>query len=190
MAIYTKRGDKGTTSLPFEVRRRSKSNCRVRALGEIDELNSLIGAVVAFSTSQRISSLLIAVQHDLFRVQLDLASKGKIFKESHITPIGQSHITRLEKQIDAMQAKLTPLSMFILPGGSRAGALAHVARAVCRRAERELAALKAKERINPDVAKYMNRLSDFLFVIARFLNKQKGYKESYPDYYQGSIKQG
>lgn len=181
--IYTKKGDKGTTKLPYDIRKRSKSHCRVRSLGEIDELNSLIGAVIAFTRPSDIKAVLLQVQHDLFRVQMDLASKGKVFKEKGITPITEERVSWLEKRIDAMEKELKPLTMFILPGGSEAGALAHVARTVCRRAERELAALKKREKVNPDVAKYLNRLSDFLFVAARVINSKEKSKEIYPDYY-------
>lgn len=186
MAIYTKKGDKGTTKLLYDARKRSKSSCRVRSLGEIDELNSLIGAVVSLTREQKIRRLLTQIQHDLFRVQMDVASKGLAFKEKDIKPITEEKVVWLEKHIDDMQTKLFPLDKFILPGGTPAGAFCQVARAVCRRAERELSALKAKEKVNPDIAKYLNRLSDFLFVTARFLNKKSGQKETHPDYYESS----
>lgn len=183
MVIYTKKGDKGTTKLPYDTRKRSKSHCRVRSLGEIDELNSSLGAVTAFVKDKGVRDMLTQVQHDLFRVQMDLASKGAVFKERHIKPITEEKVKWLERHIDGMEKELTPLSLFILPGGSPAGALAQLSRAVCRRAERELAALKKKEKVNPDVIQYMNRLSDFLFVVARFINKKEGEKETHPDYY-------
>ncbi|MBI3335680.1 MAG: cob(I)yrinic acid a,c-diamide adenosyltransferase [Candidatus Portnoybacteria bacterium] len=184
MVIYTKKGDKGTTKLPYDTRKRSKSHCRVRSLGEIDELNSAIGAACAFTKEKGVRDMLAQVQHDLFRVQMDLASKGAVFKEKSIKPIADQKVKWLEKRIDEMQEKLTPLSTFILPGGSPAGALAQLSRAICRRAERELAALRKKEKVNPEVVKYINRLSDFLFVIARFINKKEGEKETHPDYYK------
>lgn len=186
MVIYTKKGDKGTTKLSYDTRKRSKSHCRVRSLGEIDELNSAIGAVSAFVKDKGVRGMLAQVQHDLFRVQMDLASKGAVFKEKNIKPIGEEKVKWLEKKIDAMQEKLSPLTIFILPGGSPAGALAQLSRAVCRRAERELAALKKKEKVNPDVVKYLNRLSDFLFVTARFINRKEGSREIYPDYYRAN----
>lgn len=183
MPIYTKKGDKGTTKLPFDARKRSKAHCRVRALGEVDELNSLIGVIISFITSYKIKEMLLTVQHDLFRVQMDLASKGKMFEEKHLKPIAEDKVTWLEKKIDTMTTKLAPLSKFILPGGSHAGAFAQLARAVCRRAEREIADLKKKEKVNPALVQYMNRLSDFLFTVARFINKGTGQKEINPDYY-------
>ncbi|MEK7603647.1 MAG: cob(I)yrinic acid a,c-diamide adenosyltransferase [Patescibacteria group bacterium] len=186
MPIYTKKGDKGGTKLPYDKRNRSKSDCRVQSLGEIDELNSLIGAVIAFSDKKRINALLSRVQHDLFRVQLDIASKGEIFRDKKINPISADNIAWLEQQIDALSKKLPELSMFIVPGGSKAGSLSQFARAVCRRAERELSGLNKKEPVNPQALAYINRLSDFLFTIARFINHQEHFKENYPDYYKNN----
>ncbi len=188
MPIYTKKGDKGTTKLLYDARKRSKSSCRVRSLGEIDELNSFVGAVNALVKEKKIKEMLTKVQHDLFRVQMDVASKGKALAQEYITPISEEHVLWLEKHIDAMQSTLTLLNKFILPGGSPAGSLCQVARAVCRRAERELTALKEKEKVNPAIAKYLNRLSDFLFVTARFINKEERKKEIFPDYYSANKK--
>jgi len=182
--IYTKKGDRGTTGLTYDTQRRSKSNCRVQSLGEIDELNSLIGVIIAFCNQREIKKMLLRVQHDLFRVQLEVSSQGKIFADKHITPITKTHVRWLEECIDVLGRKLTPLAMFILPGGSKAASLVQLSRTVCRRAERELSGLNEKEPVSVAVLAYMNRLSDFLFTIARFINKQERKKERYPDYYK------
>lgn len=184
MPIYTKKGDKGGTGLTYDTQKRSKSNCRVQSLGEIDELNSLVGVIIAFCKQKLVKNLLSRVQHDLFRVQLEVSSQGKVFLDKGIRPITAKNIAWLETHIDTLSRKLTPLAMFIIPGGSKAGALGQLARAVCRRAERELTSLNEKEPVSPQVLAYMNRLSDFLFVIARFINKQERKKEIYPDYYK------
>lgn len=184
MPIYTKKGDTGTTSLPYDARKRSKKSPRVAALGDIDELNSAIGAIIAFDAKKIAGKLLTRVQHDLFRAQMDIASKGKIFEEKRITPITEKNVIWLEKTIDELDKKLPHLHKFILPGGSKAGALAHLARAVCRRAERSVVALKEKEAVRTDLVKYLNRLSDFLFIIARHINYKEKSKETHPDYYK------
>ena len=183
MPIYTKKGDKGATKLLYDTRKRSKSSCRVQSLGEIDELNSLIGVVIAFTKQKKINALLSQVQHDLFRVQLEISSKGGVFADKKIKPISIDNVAWLERHIDALSKKLPALAMFIVPGGSKAASLAQLARAVCRRAERELAGLNKKEPVSPQVLAYINRLSDFLFTLARFINHQERFKESYPDYY-------
>lgn len=157
----------------------------MQSLGEIDELNSLIGVSIAFSKQKKINALLSQVQHDLFRVQLEISSKGAVFGDKKIKSIGLDNVAWLERHIDALSKKLPALAMFIVPGGSKAGSLSQLARAVCRRAERELSGLNKKEPVNAQVLAYMNRLSDFLFVVARYLNKQRKVKESYPDYYKG-----
>lgn len=154
------------------------------ALGDVDELNSAIGAIIAFDTKKIAARLLTRVQYDLFRAQMDIASKGKIFREKHIAPLTEENVKWLEKTIDDIDKKLPPLHQFILPGGSKAGALAHIARAVCRRTERSIAILKEKEAVNPDLVKYVNRLSDFLFMIARYINYKEKNREMFPNYYK------
>lgn len=186
MPIYTKKGDKGTTGLTYDTQKRSKSNCRVQSLGEIDELNSLVGVIIAFCKDNEARTLLERVQHDLFRVQLEVSSQGKVFDDKGIARITTQHIHWLEEHIDTLQKKLLPLAMFIIPGGSKAASLTQLARAVCRRAERELSGLNEKGPVNAEVLAYMNRLSDFLFTLARFLNKKARIKENYPDYYNSS----
>lgn len=186
MPIYTKKGDRGGTKLHYDKRERSKSSCRVQSLGEIDELNSLIGVVIAFSDKKRINALLSQVQHDLFRVQLEISSKGEVFSDKKIKPISAENVAWLERHIDALSKKLPALAIFIVPGDSKAGSLSQLARAVCRRAERELSGLNKKELVSPQTLVYMNRLSDFLFTVARFINHQERFKESYPDYYRNN----
>jgi len=184
MPIYTKKGDKGTTKLPFDKRKRSKASCRVQALGEVDELNSLVGVIVSFLKDDTpLRKWLVKIQSELFLAQMDIASKGKTFEDRKIKPLTEKHVKQLEKEIDEMTSKLPPLSKFILPGGSHAGAFCQLARAVCRRTERELAQLKRKEKVNPAVVQYLNRLSDYLFTSARFINFNAGAPESNPNYY-------
>lgn len=156
-------------------------------LGDVDELNSAIGAVIAFDAKKIANKFLTRIQHDLFRVQMDIASKGKVFKEKSIAPITKKQIKWLEETIDELNKKLPPLHQFILPGGSKAGALAHIARSICRRTERSIAILKEKEAVNPGLIKYVNRLSDFLFMVARYINYKERSKEIPPDYYQKKI---
>lgn len=185
MPIYTKKGDKGTTKLPFDKRKRSKASCRVQALGEIDELNSLVGVIISFlQKNAPTKERLVRIQSELFLAQMDVASKGKIFEDGKIKPLTEAHVARLEKEIDEMTGQMPPLSKFILPGGSRGGACAQLARAVCRRAERELASLGKKEPVNRMVTQYLNRLSDYLFTVARFINFKEKIVESNPNYYR------
>ncbi len=183
MPIYTKKGDKGTTKLPFDKRKRSKASCRVQALGEIDELNSLIGVIISFCTDKRINERLTRLQSELFLAQMDVASKGKVFDDKKIAPLTEQHVFTLEKEIDEMTKILPPLTKFILPGGAPSAAFAQYARAVCRRAERELAALKKTEHVTPAVTQYLNRLSDYLFTTARFINFKEKITEANPNYY-------
>lgn len=161
--IYTRTGDDGTTALA-DGTRVPKDSPRVDALGEIDELNSAVGLVLAEDLSEPIRASLLAVQHDL----LDMG--GELCLPGHDI-ISSAHVTRLEKELDVLNAALPPLEDFVLPGGSRAAAAAHLARTVCRRAERSLAALARQESVPPLLLRYLNRLSDLLFVTARALNR-------------------
>jgi len=173
------------TKLPFDKRKRSKASCRVQALGEIDELNSLVGVIISFlQKNAPVKERLVRVQSELFLAQMDVASKGKIFEDKKIRPLTEEHVKRLESEIDEMTKQMPPLSKFILPGGSHAASLAQLARAVCRRAERELAGLSKNEHVTPIVSRYLNRLSDYLFTIARFINFKERTSEANPNYYQ------
>lgn len=175
MKIYTKKGDTGETSL-FGGQRVSKSSKRINAYGTVDELNSILGTAIAFGISDYGKKHLETVQQQLFVLGADLATPKS--REVRINRIGEEEITFLEEAIDEMDEQLPQLKNFILPGGSKAGAALHHARTVCRRAERITVECRHEEEISELAITYMNRLSDFLFVIARFENQQAGTKET------------
>jgi cob(I)alamin adenosyltransferase len=168
MKIYTKGGDTGETGLYGNVRV-PKDDLRIRGYGTLDELNASLGVVLTDATlASDLRQRLSRVQSELFQVGAELATpRGK---SPGIRLIEAAEIERLEKEIDAMEAKLSPLKTFILPGGSVASAQLHLARTVSRRAEREIVSLHRAEPQRPAVIQYMNRLSDFLFVCARYAN--------------------
>ena len=177
MKIYTKTGDRGDTRL-FDGTRVRKSDERVEAYGDVDELNSFIGAAVSFLKDDALVSMLAEVQKDLFSVGAQLADprfKDRTGAKFHI---GRERIAALENAIDTFETELQPLRQFILAGGSHGGALLHVARTVCRRAERRVVSLSEKVEIHPSVIEYLNRLSDFLFVCARVVNHREGKQET------------
>lgn len=169
MKIYTKTGDKGETSL-LGGTRVSKSDARIEAYGTIDELNSCIGLVVSSVKTHR--EFLISIQHHLFNAGSILASDGR--KQFKLPEITDKDIHALEVEIDRMNEILEPLKNFILPGGSVAASHAHVARCVCRRAERRVVDLKEDY---SDIVKYLNRLSDYLFVLSRSILQEEGVPE-------------
>lgn len=171
--IYTKGGDKGKTSLGMG-QRVEKDSLRIEAIGAVDELNASIGVVCCFS-QEPIAHHLVRIQNDLFDVGADLciledASAKKTVK------ITQKHVVWLESCIDMLNKDLAPLSSFVLPGGSQASAFLHQARTVCRRAERRVITLKKVEQVNAELQIFLNRLSDYLFVAARWANA-KGQKD-------------
>lgn len=169
MKIYTRTGDTGETSL-FGGARVPKSDPRIEAYGTIDELNSHLGVVRATWPNSDVDVHFASAQRDLFEIGAHLASPGT----SRFPGVELSHIEELERAIDRMESQLTPLRTFILPGGSLAAAQLHVARTVCRRAERLVVALEdASEATRSSIA-YLNRLSDFLFVAARYANVRAG----------------
>lgn len=176
--IYTRKGDDGTTSLGSRERV-SKDALRVQAYGAVDELNSVIGLAIASGLSERLTELLPVIQNELFHLGSDLAFYTEDKAKFGIVEISPHLIAQLERWIDEMSAVVGPLQNFILPGGSVGAAHLHVARTVCRRAEREAISLfhVEPEELNPNVIKYLNRLSDALFVMARYENKQKGVAE-------------
>jgi cob(I)alamin adenosyltransferase len=167
LKAYTGTGDKGETGL-YGGTRVGKENPRVEAYGAVDELNSQIGVARALIKDKKLSETLKQVQEDLFVLGGDLASE---LVNAKIPRIGKLQLDRLEKVTDESNSDLPRLRRFILPGGSLAGAELHVARAVCRRAERRIVALSKSESINPEVLPYINRLSSFLFVLAREVNR-------------------
>ena len=170
MKIYTKVGDFGETAL-YGGAKVAKDHLRIRAYGTVDELNASLGVVLAQKLSKNLKTSLLEVQNELFRLGAELATpRGKNLKSRLI---GISEITRLEKEIDAMEKKLKPLKNFILPGGSAASAHLHQARTICRRAEREIVTIHRAEPLRPEVLQYMNRLSDYLFVCARTANRDR-----------------
>lgn len=176
MKIYTKTGDKGETGLLGGVRV-PKSSPRVEAYGEVDELNALLGLVVASLDDEEVSKALLGIQRDLFAIGAQLADVRPEEKRPDKTTLAQGRIQELEVLIDRYEAELSPLRRFILPGGAQAGALLHLARTVCRRVERRVVALNQEARVSPVVLAYLNRLSDLLFVLARVLNHREGKEE-------------
>ena len=176
MKIYTKTGDSGETSL-FDQTRVSKADARVDAYGEVDELNASLGVARAAGVDADIATLIGDLQKDLFALGARLADPSARIA-SRVTKAGltAAHVERLEETIDRLEHELPPLQQFILPGGSAAGAALHLARTVCRRAERRVVAL-GSDRADRLVLVYLNRLSDLLFVMARAVNHRSGAPE-------------
>lgn len=174
--IYTRTGDDGSTALGSK-QRVPKDHPRVRAYGAVDEVNSLLGLALAQGLAPRLAETLPVVQNLLFHLGAELsfpADEGAEYKLPHIA---QKHIEALEELIDELNAQLGPLENFILPGGSPGAASLQLARAVCRRAERRLVTLGREDVVRPEALHYLNRLSDALFVMARYENQQKGISE-------------
>ena len=171
--IYTRGGDKGMTSLTGGERR-VKYDLRVETYGTVDETNAAIGIARLYATDEA-DAMLERIQHDLFDLGADLSTpEGPKFKNA--LRITSAQVVRLEREIDKINALLAPLDSFVLPGGKKASAHLHLARTICRRAERLVCELSAMEPINHVAVQYLNRLSDHLFVMARFLNA-KGKKD-------------
>jgi cob(I)alamin adenosyltransferase len=164
--ITTRTGDSGETGLGDGSRVR-KDAPRIAALGDIDELNSSIGLLLAEQVPQTIREALELVQHDLFDLGADVSIPGR-------STFADRQVLRLEAALEDLNATLSPLKEFILPGGLRAAGLAHFSRTICRRAERSLIALASREKVADEPRVYLNRLSDLLFVIARVLNREGG----------------
>jgi cob(I)alamin adenosyltransferase len=177
MKIYTKTGDAGETSL-FDNSRVSKADPRVDAYGEVDEVNAVLGAALSHGVDDDIAAVLTTVQKDLFAVGARLADpSSRIAERVTKAAVTTEQIERLETTIDRLETELPPLRRFILPGGSSAGALLHLARTVCRRAERRVVAL-GTDSVELGVIIYLNRLSDLLFVMARAVNHRAGIPET------------
>ena len=172
--IYTRTGDDGSTGL-VDGSRLSKNDVRVCAYGDVDETNSVIGLVRLHLENRRLDEMLSRIQNDLFDLGADLATplpaKGEADSEYALRMVA-AQSTRLEQELDALNADLQPLTSFVLPGGSPPAAYLHQARTVCRRAERVCVALAAEQPVNPAALTYLNRLSDFLFVAGRWCNDQ------------------
>jgi cob(I)alamin adenosyltransferase len=168
MKIYTKTGDEGKTSL-FGGEKVDKNNIRIKAYGTVDELNSVIGLSLTEDVNIKTREILVELQHTLFLIGGELATPPTV-NSSAIKHVSDNEISFIEKKIDELEIDLSPLKNFILPGGSKAAAILHLARTVCRRAEREIVEIDQNEKINKKVIIYINRLSDLLFVMARFEN--------------------
>lgn len=178
--IYTRTGDAGTTAL-FGGGRVPKDHPRVEAYGQVDELNSTIGVAISFMSDERLSAFLTSVQNELFNVGAELASESggeKAASFARMFTDAEVKIAALEELMDELDAALPPLQTFVLPSGSRAGALLHLCRTVCRRAERAVITLSHGEQVNPELQRYLNRLSDLLFVMARYVNQADGQPET------------
>lgn len=177
MKIYTKTGDHGETGL-FGGPRVAKDAPRIEAYGTMDELNAVLGAVRAFGLAAEFDAPLARVQHQLFNLGAGLASPDAT--KSNLPGVSDEDVLALEREIDAWETTLPPLRQFILPGGALAAAQLHVARTVCRRAERRVVTLAAQagEQVDPRAIIYLNRLSDWLFVLAREVNQRAGIPDT------------
>jgi len=170
--IYTRTGDTGDTGL-FGGGRVQKDTLRVEAYGTVDELNAALGVVLATQVEMPLSGILQRIQTELFELGADLATPpDSSARANSIVRFKEHPVAVLESEIDTLEAKLEPLMTFILPGGSAAGAGLHLARTICRRAERRTVTLARAENVSPPIIPYLNRLSDLLFVMARFANVQ------------------
>lgn len=172
MKIYTKTGDKGETGL-YGGQRVAKDDIRVHAYGDVDELNSNLGVVIALGCDAEINSTLLGIQSKLFSLGADLATPNNVSQKLNIIRIDSEDVNSLELEIDNYEAKLKKLQHFILPGGSKTGAFLFLARACCRRAERNCVTLSQQTEINAQAIIYLNRLSDLLFVLARYENQMQ-----------------
>lgn len=174
--IYTRTGDSGTTALGGG-QRVAKDSLRVQVYGTVDELNSQIGVALASGLCERLQEMLTEVQNELFNLGSDLCFLEEDKAQYALPQIEQRHVDKLEAFIDELMPVVGPLENFILPGGALGAAHLHVARTVCRRAEREATTLAGQEAVSPLALGYLNRLSDALFVMARFENNQQGVPE-------------
>lgn len=175
--VYSRKGDDGTTGLGGG-QRVPKDALRVHAYGTVDELNSLIGLALASGLSNRLAEILPTIQNELFHLGSDLCVVEEDKARQTVPQFQERHVRRLESLIEELNKPLGPLKNFILPGGSVGSAHLHVARAVCRRAERVVTELSREEGVGLLVIPYLNRLSDLLFVMARYENKQRGMSEA------------
>jgi cob(I)alamin adenosyltransferase len=180
--IYTRTGDRGETGL-FGGGRIPKSDPRVRAYGEVDELNAVLGWTITQLGESDVGARLTAVQRDLFALGAHLATPSGARTRAHLPPLPVDRPAEFEAWMDDLDAELGSLSGFILPGGSGAAAALHVARTVCRRAERGVVELAAAETVEPAILMYLNRLSDLLFELARLANRRAGVADTpwHPD---------
>ncbi len=171
--VYTRTGDRGDTGLGGG-QRVAKDSARIAAYGTVDELNSALGAALAGSLSEPLVKALGPIQNELFHLGSDLCILEEDKERMPVPTIEAKHVAALEGWIDRLSEELPPLENFILPGGSPGAAMLHLARTICRRAERECVTVAAREKIGDQVIPYLNRLSDLLFVAARYENAQRG----------------
>ena len=167
--ITTRTGDDGTTGLG-DGTRVGKDALRVDVMGELDELNSAIGCILADPIPGHVEAMLRGIQHDLFDLGGEICIPGR-------SALWNAHVEQLDRRIESLREPLPPLREFVLPGGTRAASMCHLARTVCRRAERSLVALGRRESVSPLSVQYLNRLSDLLFLAARTINTQAGQSE-------------
>ena len=181
--IYTRTGDDGTTGLIGGKRVPKDSPC-IEACGSVDELNALLGIVRSHALPEQADRILQFVQDHLFIIGSELATPEGVAHKSE--GIGDDQVRSLENEIDLIEETLKPLQQFILPGGAVAGAELHLARAVARRAERCCVSLSRLEKVDPQILRYINRLSDLCFVLARYVNQQQSAQEQHPTFGKGS----
>jgi cob(I)alamin adenosyltransferase len=177
--IYTRTGDDGTTGL-IGGKRVSKDSRHIEACGSLDELNALLGVVRSRALPDRVDTVLGRIQDDLFTIGAALATPEGAKQRS--TGLGDEKVRDLENEIDAFENSLPPLKQFILPGGKGAGAKLHLARAVARRAERHCVSLSRHAQVAPGILRYLNRLSDLCFVLARYVNRRQSVTEQHPTF--------
>jgi len=183
MKIYTKTGDEGKTGF-VGGERVSKNDLRIEATGTLDELNSVLGVTLGFVTDEKLQKIIEKAQHDLFTLGAELSwFTSKASTGTRKLPLtSPQQVKELETNIDELDAMLTPPASFILPKGTQASTFLHFARTVCRRAERLIVALSQQYPLNPEIIRYMNRLSDLLYVMARYANKEFSAPEQQPIY--------
>ena len=174
--VYTKRGDSGTTSLVGGYRV-SKTNSRIEAYGTVDELSAELGLLASFMKDGDDKTLIIRTQRNLFTVCSNLATDKSKMEVAQSYTLDPSEVALLEEEIDNINSSIPPQESFIVPGGCHEAALAHVCRTVCRRAERRIFFLNESQAVDPEILQYINRLSDYLFVLARKLNFVAGVRE-------------
>jgi cob(I)alamin adenosyltransferase len=177
--LYTGTGDRGQTGL-FGGRRVPKDHPRVNAYGTIDELNAALGVACSFIRNRALVTTLQSIQNELFNIGAELASDQPVRRQAKASGAFQldgAKVRSLELLIDQYDSRVPPLRTFILPGGSQAASFLHLARTVCRRAERELVTLASGEAVNPAIVMYLNRLCDLLFALARYVNKADRHRE-------------
>jgi cob(I)alamin adenosyltransferase len=175
--IYTRTGDDGTTDL-IGRQRVPKDSPLIEAIGTLDELNAHLGIVRSYPLPDQVDSVLQVVQEQLFLIGAEIATPAET--ENRTATIGEEAVRNLEGLIDSYESSLTPLKKFILPGGAPAGAHLHLARAVTRRIERQCVALFRSGRVNPEILRFLNRLSDLCFVLARYVNCRQSISEKHP----------